>query len=207
MREGIQLDNSINPFGEDGLPASKQPIPANFDYSLSAIIKPWVQFKWISADKKVYYYRDEEGWYAKPYDPNIIKAMQDVGLLYVNPPSQFSLASVRFSTLKETRQAVEDSAKEAGLSLNNRLTRTNCTEYQIGSFPLRVVQMTHATSSSWSIRCVGSLPASFESFFPGGKEEFTRKFREANLVGIDGKRWATRTQALQAVKALIQGHQ
>jgi hypothetical protein len=203
MREGIELDNSIKPFEDDNPPTSQQSIPAELDYSLSTIIKSWVKFKWVSTDLKVYYYRDKEGWYARPWGADVSKAMQDIGLIYDGLGGGESDSTVHFPTLKEACQAVEECAKEADINLNNRLTRKGRTEYQVGSLPLLI---TEVPLSGWNIKSyspstIGKLPASLEPFFPGGVEEFNRKCREAKLVGVDGKRWATRTQALQAVKA------
>jgi hypothetical protein len=197
-RTGLELEDKSNPVGEAALALSDQQA-SQLDYSLSTIVNSWSGAKWYSADGKVSFFQDEAGWSVYSGEADIEEAMKEIGLVEEN---DFKLTFVRFPSLKEARQAIEECAKEADISLDNHLTRHGLTEYQIGSFPLRTRKV---YMGCWRIEYIGTLPASLEPFFPGGAEEFALKCREAKLVGVDGKRWATRTQAVQAVRSFVQG--
>lgn len=114
-------------------------------------------------------------------------------------------SAVHFQTLKEACQAVEDCVNEAGIDLDNRLTRSRygLTTYQIGSLPLGIQRK---GLKHWIIRFMyaDSLPPSIEHLFPGGVREFALEWQQTYSAG-GNMVFNTRIEAVQAAQAFLQG--
>jgi hypothetical protein len=158
------------------------------------VIQPLGSIKWFTGDYKIHFHKTTGGWYAYPNGDDIKEAMRVSGLSWPG-----SALGVCFPSLKEARKTVAYCAEEAGITLDERLTRKGHIKYQIGSLPLYLQR----ESSNWLIKAevIETLPTSLKSFFPGGIDDF---IAECTQDGLIGKSFHTRNQALGAVKQFLQ---
>jgi hypothetical protein len=158
---------------------------SNLDF-IPRTVKPFQTLRWLSADSKVAFHKNAEGWFASPQTVELQTMWEEHGFDRYNPPC--------FSTLKEVRFAV---SLDSDSSLSTKLIHPSYSLYQIGDLPLHVSRVGH-TFWKLSFSVTGkALPVELAPFFPDGWQEFQETWKKSD---VSTKKYATRKQAVQAAQ-------